>query len=50
MRILLSLRGTELQRHVEAIARAMAGVAYTVGPPSARIAIVAPSEDSGASQ
>lgn len=45
-----SLRGTELQRHVEAIARAMAGEAYTVGPPSARIAIVAPSEDSGASQ
>jgi pilus assembly protein CpaE len=43
-------RGTDLQRYIEAVARAMAGEAYTSVPGPASTAIVAPSPDSGASQ
>lgn len=45
-----SLRVTELQRHLEAVARAIAGDGYEAPALLTSTAIVAPSEDSGASQ
>jgi pilus assembly protein CpaE len=45
-----SVRGAELVRHVEAVARAIGGETYDPPAPSASSTTVAPSPDSGASQ